>query len=173
MTRLNPVALGSFGQLSVKLNVSAPFHCKLMHPAAQKLRDYMIDLNQKTKFADPEVPIVSNVTALPVLRAGELLDLEVQQVTKAVQWMDSIRFLAYPASAIASSSIDEELLSKPVWEVQKEEERRWQRKGFDDFLELGPGSTLCGFVRQIGPELNATNVGTAKELIEYCKHYSE
>jgi len=56
MTRLNPVALGSFGQLSVKLNVSAPFHCKLMHPAAQKLRDYMIDLNQKVEVKTTTSP---------------------------------------------------------------------------------------------------------------------
>jgi malonyl CoA-acyl carrier protein transacylase len=99
-----------------------------MRPAAQKLQDYMADPTNKApprmfssdpflaltrglrrlgfvqvKFADPSVPIVSNVTARPITQAGELLDLEVKQVTDAVQWLDSIRLLAYPATAAASS----------------------------------------------------------------------
>jgi malonyl CoA-acyl carrier protein transacylase len=52
------------------------------------------------------VPIISNVTARPITRADEFLELEVKQVTDAVQWLDSIRLLAYPALA-ASSPQDE------------------------------------------------------------------
>jgi hypothetical protein len=45
---------------------------------------------------------------------------------------------------------------RPAWKEIEEEEKLWQWKGFDDFLELGPGKTLSGFVRQIGTELQAT-----------------
>lgn len=161
-------------KLVQKLNVSAPFHCEMMRPAAQKLQDYMADSTNKVKFADPSVPIVSNVTARPITQAGELLDLEVKQVTDAVQWLDSIRLLAYPATAAASSEdVMRHAAGRPAWKEIEEEEKLWQWKGFDDFLELGPGKTLSGFVRQIGTELQATNVGTAQEVIDYCKHYRE
>ncbi len=135
----------------------------------------------QVKFADPSVPIVSNVTARPITQAGELLALEVKQVTDAVQWLDSIRLLAYPATAAASSEGTHTFLyarpharvlahrptraapdvmrhaaGRPAWKEIEEEEKLWQWKGFDDFLELGPGKTLSSFVRQIGTELQAT-----------------
>jgi malonyl CoA-acyl carrier protein transacylase len=46
----------------------------------------------------------------------------------------------------------------------EEEEARWQWKGFDDFLELGPGKTLGGFVRQIGTDLNTTYAAAPTRL---------
>jgi malonyl CoA-acyl carrier protein transacylase len=62
------------------------------------------DAVAQVKFTNPSVPIVSNVTARPMTLADEVPDLEVKQVTDAVQWLDSIRLLAYPATSSTASS---------------------------------------------------------------------
>ncbi|KAJ1551765.1 hypothetical protein HK405_013897, partial [Cladochytrium tenue] len=46
---------------SVRLPVSAPFHCSLMRPAAEKMRDVLA----RTEFGTPTIEVLSNVTAEP------------------------------------------------------------------------------------------------------------
>ncbi len=72
------------------LAVSAPFHCSLMAPAAEKMADALA----KTKFAAPTVPIVANVTARPAVGPAEIRDLLVKQVTGRVRWTESIAYMA-------------------------------------------------------------------------------
>ncbi|MBC7105093.1 MAG: ACP S-malonyltransferase, partial [Firmicutes bacterium] len=52
----------------VRLNVSAPFHCRLMAPAAERLR---ADL-ERTEIRDPRVPVVANISADYVRTAAEV-----------------------------------------------------------------------------------------------------
>jgi [acyl-carrier-protein] S-malonyltransferase len=73
-----------------RLAVSAPFHCPLMQPAADGLRDVLAGVT----FADPATPIVSSVDAEPVPAASGLADLLVRQVTAPVRWEDAARRLA-------------------------------------------------------------------------------
>ncbi|MDH5590504.1 MAG: ACP S-malonyltransferase, partial [Gemmatimonadota bacterium] len=61
----------------VQLNVSGAFHSPLMTPAAEELRAHLDVL----EFRDPEVPVVSNVTARPVAAGGQARDLLVDQLT--------------------------------------------------------------------------------------------
>src|SRR5882762_3173779 len=61
---------------AVKLNVSAPFHCALMMPAQERLGK---DL-EKLSFADPAVPIVTNVDATSVIQGDEARDALIRQV---------------------------------------------------------------------------------------------
>ena len=71
------------------LPVSAPFHCSLMKPAQDRLA---ADLGA-LQFADPRVPLVSNVDA-DVKKDGEASrDALVRQVTGSVRWDQSIRLL--------------------------------------------------------------------------------
>ena len=68
------------------LPVSAPFHCSLMAPAA----DEMAQALDNVDIYEPSVPVVSNVTALPVSDPQEIRNLLVAQVTGVVRWRESV-----------------------------------------------------------------------------------
>jgi len=74
---------------SVLLPVSAPFHCELMLPAADKVKAALSDV----AFNNPVVPLISNVTARPVERAEELRGLLVEQITGMVRWRESVHVM--------------------------------------------------------------------------------
>jgi [acyl-carrier-protein] S-malonyltransferase len=71
---------------AVPLPVSAPFHCALMQPAADRMETALEALT----LAPPHVPIVSNVTAAPVTDPTEIKSLLVRQVTGVVRWRESV-----------------------------------------------------------------------------------
>jgi [acyl-carrier-protein] S-malonyltransferase len=75
---------------AIMLNVSAPFHCSLMQPAADRLAP---DLAAAT-FADPSIPVVSNVDATAVTSGDAARDALRRQVTSPVRWTETLRFLA-------------------------------------------------------------------------------
>jgi [acyl-carrier-protein] S-malonyltransferase len=75
---------------AVKLAVSAPFHCSLMQPAADRLAVALADV----RVDAPRVPVVANVTAEPTQDATRIKDLLVRQVTAAVRWEESIQTIA-------------------------------------------------------------------------------
>lgn len=77
------------GKRGMLLPVSAPFHCPLMQPAAERMAQALAE----TTLSDLAVPVVANVTAVPVTRGGEVRELLVRQVTGAVRWEASIRHL--------------------------------------------------------------------------------
>ena len=70
----------------IPLPVSAPFHCPLMSDATNKMRNKI----SETKFSDPNVEIVSNVTAKPLGNSKEIKKLLVDQIEKPVRWRESI-----------------------------------------------------------------------------------
>ncbi len=74
---------------SVKLPVSAPFHCSLMQPAADVMQDALGDVDIK----NPVVPVVANVTAQAVSDAATIRDLLVKQVTGSVRWRESVLYM--------------------------------------------------------------------------------
>ena len=75
------------GAKVIPLNVSAPFHCRLMKPAAEKLA---VDLDS-AKIRDPKFPIYANVTAEPVTTAVEVRRLLKEQVCGSVRWTESMQ----------------------------------------------------------------------------------
>jgi len=75
---------------SVMLQVSAPFHCALMAPAAERLAGAIA----ATPFARPAVPVIANVTAEPVAEPEEIKALLVRQVTARVRWRESMATMA-------------------------------------------------------------------------------
>jgi [acyl-carrier-protein] S-malonyltransferase len=70
----------------VELPVSAPFHCALMEPAAQRLREVLASV----ETAAPRMAVISNVTAEPYPSAAAVADLLVRQVTAPVRWQDCV-----------------------------------------------------------------------------------
>jgi [acyl-carrier-protein] S-malonyltransferase len=72
------------------LAVSAPFHCALMQPAADRLAGELARIS----FRAPSVPVVTNVEAAPNQDPERLRSLLVQQVTAPVRWEESVQRLA-------------------------------------------------------------------------------
>jgi [acyl-carrier-protein] S-malonyltransferase len=75
---------------AVPLPVSAPFHCALMQPAAEKLAPELA----RVRFADPRIPVITNVEAEPNTSGARIPMLLERQVTAPVRFIQSVRKLA-------------------------------------------------------------------------------
>lgn len=75
---------------AVLLPVSAPFHCALMEPAAERMALALAEVD----IAAPALPLVSNVLASAVSDPAMIRSLLVEQVTGAVRWRESVMYLA-------------------------------------------------------------------------------
>ena len=74
---------------NIKLNVSAPFHCKYMKSASEKMTSYINDLNMN----ELEKPIISNVTANETSSPTEIKSLLISQIEKRVRWLESVEYM--------------------------------------------------------------------------------
>jgi len=71
---------------AVLLPVSAPFHCPLMQPAA----DRMAEALGSTDLRAPALPVFANVIAAPISDPDRIRELLVEQVTGMVRWRESV-----------------------------------------------------------------------------------
>lgn len=78
------------GARAIPLNVSAPFHCPLMQPAA----DEMAAALASAAILAPVVPVVANVLARPESDPEAIRRLLVEQVTGRVRWRESMEWMA-------------------------------------------------------------------------------
>src|SRR5262245_10336242 len=85
--RAIPEAKTAGAKIAKKLAVSAPFHCSLMKPAAERLAAALADV----AIMVPSVPVVANVTAEPTQDPARIKELLVQQVTAPVRWEESVQ----------------------------------------------------------------------------------
>ena len=115
----------------VPLNVSGPFHSKLLTGAGEKLGAVLEDVTVK----DPEIPYIANVNADYVNRAEEIKPLLVSQVSSSVRFTQTIERLV--------------------------------QDGADEFVEVGPGHTLTGFVKKIDRSLKCANIYTLEDFKNY------
>ena len=74
---------------AMALNVSAPFHCSLMQPAA----DAMAEALATTEIKAPVVPVVANVSASAVTDPETIRQNLVAQVTGRVRWTESVQYM--------------------------------------------------------------------------------
>jgi [acyl-carrier-protein] S-malonyltransferase len=81
------VAAREAGGKAVPLRVSAPFHCALMAPAAERLRGALAGL----AVGPLSVPVIANVDAASNADPSRVKDLLVRQVTGRVRWESSVR----------------------------------------------------------------------------------
>jgi [acyl-carrier-protein] S-malonyltransferase len=84
------IAQGKGAKRAVMLTVSAPFHCALMAPAAEAMRQALEDVTVHA----PAVPVVANVEAAPITEPEAIRDALVRQVTGTVRWRESVSRMA-------------------------------------------------------------------------------
>jgi [acyl-carrier-protein] S-malonyltransferase len=71
---------------ALPLPVSAPFHCALMEPAAERLRPIL----EEAPFKDLWVSLISNVDASPIGTATAVRNALLRQVASPVRWVESV-----------------------------------------------------------------------------------
>ena len=81
--------LKAVGGRAIPLKVSAPFHCSLMSPAAAELAPLLL----ATRFDDPALPVIANVSADLVATGADARALLEHQVTAAVRWVETLQRL--------------------------------------------------------------------------------
>ncbi|MGF1475084.1 MAG: ACP S-malonyltransferase [Geminicoccaceae bacterium] len=81
---------GRGARRAMMLDVSAPFHCRLMEPAARRMEAALAEAAVKP----PQVPVITNVAAEPETDPDMLRRLLVAQVTGRVRWRESMATMA-------------------------------------------------------------------------------
>jgi [acyl-carrier-protein] S-malonyltransferase len=84
------IAKAKGAKRAMLLQVSAPFHCRLMQPAA----DAMAEALAKVTVNKPVVPVVANILAGPAIDPDQIRKLLVEQVTGTVRWRESVAYMA-------------------------------------------------------------------------------
>ncbi len=101
---------------AIALPVSAPFHCRLMQPAAEAMRDALAD----TIIHAPGVPIIANVTAAAVTAPDEIRRLLVEQVTGTVRWRESVTYMKAQGVGQAAELGAGKVLSGLIRRIEKD-----------------------------------------------------
>ncbi len=120
----------------IPLEVSGPFHTRLLQPAAEKLSQELAGIT----FNEPKYPIISNVTADYISDSAQAIELLPKQVMSSVLWEKTVT--------------------------------RMMADGVDTFVEIGPGSTLRGFVKKIDRKatlLNVEDMASLTVTVEYLQ----
>ena len=84
------IAKAKGARRAILLQVSAPFHCALMRPAA----DAMAKVLGKTDVKAPVVPVVANVLGQPISDPRDIVKRLIEQVTGTVRWRECVAFMA-------------------------------------------------------------------------------
>jgi [acyl-carrier-protein] S-malonyltransferase len=84
------IATARGAKRAMLLPVSAPFHCKLMQPAADAMAQALSGVTIRT----PVSPFVSNVLASDISDPDEIRRRLIEQVTGTVRWRESVAFMA-------------------------------------------------------------------------------
>ena len=74
---------------NIKLQVSAPIHCKLMERATKVMNEEL----SKTDFKSPKVDIISNVTSVPTNDVAIIKELLINQIEKPVRWRETVNYM--------------------------------------------------------------------------------
>lgn len=135
LTEMEERAMKSGARRAIRLKVAGPFHCPLMQAAADEFEKVL----EPVEFAEPKIPLFSNVTGKRAESAAEIKASAVQHLTHGVLWTDEEAVLAA---------------------LMKEDGGDWA------VLEPGPGKVLTGLWSQTeaGAALPAVPVNTAEAV---------
>ena len=86
VARAGEACLQAGAKRVIPLTVSAPFHCSLMEPAMRRLEPVLEDL----RFADPNLPVYTNVDAAAVREGRPAREALIRQVASPVRWQESV-----------------------------------------------------------------------------------
>jgi [acyl-carrier-protein] S-malonyltransferase len=85
--RAMEICMARGAKRAVLLPVSAPFHCALMKPAAERLRERLADVAVST----PKIPVLNNVDVAMPTEPEAIRDALVRQAFSPVRWIETIR----------------------------------------------------------------------------------
>jgi [acyl-carrier-protein] S-malonyltransferase len=124
----------------IPLKVSTAFHCPVMEPASERLREYV----SSSAFDRPKIKLYANMTGRDITDGAE-----------------------GPADEYIRRNMALQLKSPVRWQETIE---NMAADGIGVFIETGPGKTLCGLVNKILPDaktvsIDADGIGAALELI--------
>jgi [acyl-carrier-protein] S-malonyltransferase len=100
---------------ALPLPVSAPFHCALMQPAADRMVEALANVNLKS----PAVPVIANVTAAPVTDSEDIRRLLVEQVTGSVRWRETVAYMANEGITLLYELGAGKVLTGMVWRIDE------------------------------------------------------
>ena len=98
------------------LPVSAPFHCPLMQPAADAMRDAL----ERVSMATPRVPLIANVLASEITEPNAIKQRLVEQVTGLVRWRESVQYMKTAGVEMLVECGSGKVLSGLVKRIDKE-----------------------------------------------------
>ncbi len=107
ITRAQPFFTGKMRYYP--LNTSGAFHSRFMADSGEEFRSYLGNFT----FSDPQIPVISNVTARPY-EPGAILDNLSKQICSTVRWSESIQFLLETSAGTGTDMEFEELGSGDV-----------------------------------------------------------
>lgn len=90
-------SLEAAGAIIIPLKVSAPFHCSLMQPAADRLSEELTKYN----FNDMKFPVIANITAEPYPNKESIADYLTKQIVSPVKWRDSMEYIVKSGADLA------------------------------------------------------------------------
>ena len=91
---------------ALKLAVSAPFHCSLLKPASDRLREYMHDL----AFNVPQIALINNVDVAILNDPALIKDALVRQAAGPVRWVETMQKLADDGTTLVIESAPSKVL---------------------------------------------------------------
>lgn len=97
VARAGEIAKAKGAKRAMPLAVSAPFHCPLMQPAADKMAEALAEVT----IRPPAAPVMANVTAALVSEPETIRRLLVEQVTGRVRWRESV--LAFKGAGVETT----------------------------------------------------------------------
>lgn len=115
----------------IPLAVGGAFHSPLMLRAAEEFNKAI----DACDFAEPKIPVIQNITGMPVSSAAEIRANLRKQMTGSVQWTETVRFLVNP-----------------------------EQGGVTEIWELGPGKVLAGLVKKQDRRFPTKNISNLEEL---------
>jgi malonyl CoA-acyl carrier protein transacylase len=119
--RAGPFFEKAGAQMYIALPVSAAFHSRYMADAGKAFGDFIAPMS----FAAPRIPVVANVTAepYPAENASDSVKrLLTNQITKSVQWTQSVRFLIARGVTQFTEMGPGNVLTRMVQQIQKANE---------------------------------------------------
>lgn len=72
------------------LPVSAPFHCELMRPAAEKMAEALSNV----KMNEAQIPVIANVLVEPITSPEKIKNALIEQVTGRVRWRETMDYVS-------------------------------------------------------------------------------
>lgn len=149
------------GIKSTQLNVSAPFHCPLMKPAAELFEEEI----GKYQFKELNCEVLSNVTGLPYASKEDIPNNLVQQIISPVQWVASMKYLKRSMvrycielgpKNVLKTMMKKNIADIPVFSFDNEEEietaKHYIKKTYVPFLSRTMGIAVATKNNNYNPE---------------------